>query len=290
MTLCNHRYHWRTLAIVLMIIVGVWLSLNPNVTDERLRQHPVLHASTALHHEHPIIRSIDCDLAPQDDNNDAGRESILAEDEARKEAQAVTDILRELKSRSAEDAAHWMDKADLGASHRARVQGVALAWSADDLEAELRWAASISDPEDRAIAIEAGLRSLQSTDPERATQAALGAKLDPRVTADLTLQWAWRDLAAARAWVERQPAGESRDEMSASIALVLGATDPAQAADAVASGIPPGPLQEQAAFGVLQNWISSDPDGARAWVDLFPEGELKTRAESEFATGVAASQ
>jgi hypothetical protein len=290
MTLCKHHGLWRSLAIVLILLVVVWLSLNPQISGDRRRDHPSSNSLTDHRLENSTTQSPS--RVPGRDPNRHGpdQEYLRAENEARDEALAVAALLRELKNRSAEDAAHWMNHADLGLARPSKVQGVALAWSAEDYEAELQWAARISDPEDRAIAIETGLRFLQNTDPARAAQAALEAGLSPHVTADLTLQWAWRDLPAATAWVERQPDGVSRDEMNASIALVLGATDPARAADAVAGGIPPGPLQEQAAFGVLQNWMASDPDGARAWVNLFPEGELKTRAENEFATGVAASQ
>ena len=54
----------------------------------------------------------------------------------------------------------------------------------------------------------------------------------------------------------------------------------------VVEQIPPGSIQTEAVISVLHQWFLRDMAGAAAWVDQFPAGDLKVRAENEMS-GIA---
>ena len=105
------------------------------------------------------------------------------------------------------------------------------------------------------------------------------------VVENLVQQWAGQDFVAA--WINEQPAGEQRDQMVARLAYVQSQTEPAAAADLVAGQIPTGPIQNEATISVLHQWATRDMASATVWVNRFPPGALRDRAEAELQ-GVAA--
>jgi hypothetical protein len=114
--------------------------------------------------------------------------------------------------------------------------------------------------------------ALQSLTADEANRSMLG---------NLTQQWATRNYSAALAWAMEYVAGEARDGLIQRIAFVRVQDWPFDAAQLVVQEIPPGPVQDEAAITVLHQWALKDQVGADAWVQRFPEGELRERAERE---------
>lgn len=108
------------------------------------------------------------------------------------------------------------------------------------------------------------------------TQNAASSTLE-----NLTQQWAARNHAAALAWAMDQKAGVTRDRLIQRIAFVQAQSSPADAAWLVVEQIPSGAIQADAAISVLHQWALKDLAAAGAWVQRFPEGALKHRAEQE---------
>ena len=102
---------------------------------------------------------------------------------------------------------------------------------------------------------------------------------------NLIQQLAAKNYGAALTFAREQPAGFARERLMERIAFVHAQGSPEGAARLVMEEIAPGPRQSEAAMMVLHQWALRDSHGAAAWVELFPEGALKERAEREL-TGI----
>ena len=90
-------------------------------------------------------------------------------------------------------------------------------------------------------------------------------------------QWAAIDLEATGRWLEAMPAGKSRDETVGNFALQLSGQNPVTAvkwAESIAD--PAAQLRRLETIG--QNWLQSDEDAARLWIQnstLSPEIKIR---------------
>jgi hypothetical protein len=98
---------------------------------------------------------------------------------------------------------------------------------------------------------------------------------------NLVQQLAAKNYPAALAFAREQPAGFVRERLVERVAFVQAQHAPADAARLVIEEIAPGHRQSEAVVMVLHQWALNDPRGARGWVAMFPEGELKERASRE---------
>jgi len=88
-------------------------------------------------------------------------------------------------------------------------------------------------------------------------------------------------LNAATAWVLAKPEGGARDGVLGRIAFVLAENDPRAAANLAVKNMAPGEIQTEAVMSIIHRWAMQDWEGARAWVDQFPEGAVRQRAQEE---------
>jgi hypothetical protein len=164
-------------------------------------------------------------------------------------------------------------------------------WGEQDSVAALSWAEQIEFREERELAVAHVYRDLAERDPQSAAITAAARNHDDRdgLLTELTLAWATKDLPAARDWVAQQPAGDRRDQLMARVVFVESQHDPANAASRVVQQMSPSVAQEEAAISVLHQWALRDFTAGTAWVELFPAGTLRDRAQSELA-GIALYQ
>lgn len=167
-------------------------------------------------------------------------------------------------------------------------------WATKSPEDAKQWAANRKDPAERERllqSIHGDLNAVESTPSEQQTVEKLGQAVErfdsdesERVRIEeLTEAWALANLNAAREWVLEQPAGELRDELVSRIALMQAKVNPAEAATFVTGHIPPGAAYDEAVITVLHQWTLQDRGAAAAWIESFPAGSLKTRAQKELA-------
>ena len=216
----------------------------------------------------------------------------LASEDSTRWNLAYTNLLPALVKINPPAAAQLVASLAVGPQRTDAMRSVAQAWaSLHPIDAE-NWAVGLPDATERNFALTAIASEIAATDPAQAVSVAeqfgLGEHTEVMLQ-NFTQQWARRDLAAAKAWAMAKPAGESRDNLLARIAFCQSTTDPAGAAVLVVEQIPAGPVQTEAAMSVIHQWGVSDLSGATAWVDLFPPGPLKERAQQELA-GIAAWQ
>lgn len=151
------------------------------------------------------------------------------------------------------------------------------------LEADLRNAIAMTDVEERRVTLAALCVRWAKTDPIDALALARELRLEDMsgaVQVDIIQQWAMKDLAAAYACVEKEPAGEQRENLLARVAFVWSQSQPSVAARLVTEQIAPGPAQAEAGISVLRQWALRDFAAARAWAERFP-ADIRERAFEE---------
>jgi len=158
-------------------------------------------------------------------------------------------------------------------------------WARQDPSAAWNWVLSQPDDDHRVEMLEEVCCQIaEDGDPARAVTLADNLHLtDPGTLANLEQQWAQKDLPAAREWAVAKPAGDGKNELLERVAYVWASTEPANAAQFVIEKMSPGNAQIEAAISVLHQWALRDFDGAKAWVELFPDGEIRERAVNELA-------
>ena len=197
--------------------------------------------------------------------------------------------------------AQWVQQDPAGAGRFARslptgewrqtiVRQVAQDWALQDGPGAEKWAAQLPEAGERDLAMTNICFQVAQTDPQQALEIAERQELSAghgEVTGNLVQQWAERQLFEAATWINKQPAGEQRDQIVGRFAYVQSQTEPAAAANLVMEQIPAGPIQEEAAIAVLHQWGMRDIASAAAWANQFPPGALRDRAEAELQ-GLAA--
>jgi len=195
-----------------------------------------------------------------------------------------TNLLLELIKKDPRAAAGLAESQEAGPLREEMLRRVAQHWTEQDSASARQWAGQLSDLGERNAALTDVCFQIAQADPGHATQLAdqyeLG-KLPGATLENLVQQWAAQDVTTATAWVKERPAGEQKEQMLMRLAMVIAETSPAEAAQLVVNQIPEGSVQTEAAISVVHQWARRDLSGARAWVELFPEGPLRERALNE---------
>lgn len=157
-------------------------------------------------------------------------------------------------------------------------------WARQDLEAALGWGRGLPAGAERdgvllALAGEAALKDprvaiellgdLESCEESRATLVqAAGA-------------WGGSDREAAAAWARGLEEPGQREAALAAIATAWADRDPHGAAALVLESVGDGSIEENSIVGIVQRFAFRDPQAAREWVEQFPTGRTRERAEAE---------
>ena len=158
--------------------------------------------------------------------------------------------------------------------------------------AALAQVADLADKDEREIATKEICLVVAQAHPAEAMTAAWDLELgrdgglsEQAALEKLAEQWAMADLPAAFAWASGKPVDEDgrRDLVLKGIASVWAQTLPREAARLVAEDMSPDHVQFEAAMNVLSQWVARDPEGAAAWVELFPPGPLRDAARAQLA-------
>jgi hypothetical protein len=119
---------------------------------------------------------------------------------------------------------------------------------------------------------------VSAEDPLEAIRIARSQQLHPATVDAIATRWAGADFDAASSWAGGLPDGEMRDRILMRLVQSRAGTAPDEAAALLSESPLSDKMQDEAAMGVLHQWLLKDPEAAREWVDLFPEGPLKERA------------
>jgi hypothetical protein len=99
------------------------------------------------------------------------------------------------------------------------------------------------------------------------------------------MEWAVTEPVAAADWAGRISSLPLRATSLAGIAIVWSEQDPAAAAAMAVQELPAGRLQADTIVSIVQRWGRQAREDAAAWVDQFPEGDLRDAAMESLAAG-----
>lgn len=161
---------------------------------------------------------------------------------------------------------------------------VAREWATQDPTAAASWAQQLTDAAERSHVFTHVCIEVSKTDPVQALDLAEHQQpLQEQILQIL----ATTDPDAAIRWAGKLTDINTRQTAFAKIALGYAEISPEEAASLVAERLSSGPLQDETALAVLHKWILRNPDEARSWVNIFPDGPLLKTAESELAAAAA---
>ncbi len=167
------------------------------------------------------------------------------------------------------------------------IRELAHEWAADAPVAAEQWAATFDDPDDWERAMTHVCLEVAARNPREAIEIAQRHTLNEGTIESIVELWANTDIEKAADWVSELPDGKLRESTLSRLALVVAETSPSEAAEIVSTSLAAGPVQDEAAIAVLHQWLRHDPEAARQWVEIFPDGKLKVRARAEIL-GMAA--
>ncbi|HEX9046256.1 MAG TPA: hypothetical protein VF988_04460 [Verrucomicrobiae bacterium] len=211
------------------------------------------------------------------------RELLNSGDEGQRNL-VLTNLLLELVALNPAVAGKLAESIVADAGRRDVLRTVAQAWADKDSSAALAWAAQLADEYERRNALSDVTIETAKSAPEQAIDMAQQYHLNEGANdllPTLAVQWADKDLSGALSWAAKQPAGDQRNEILSRLAFIESQTAPVDAANMVLAEIPAGSVQQEAVLSVLHQWSLKDLAAASAWVEAFPDGGLKTRAQNE---------
>jgi hypothetical protein len=211
-------------------------------------------------------------------------EAALSSGNAADKEYAFQQLLPQLMVRDIAAAAKMAENLKPWAWREEVLFQVAQEWARQDPAAASAWAKQLPDATERTNVFNHVCIATAKNDPIRALDLA---KSDRPLQERILQILASRDSQAAIHWAETIADSEIRQSAFARIALGHAETSPQEAARLVAEHLTSSPLQDETALAVLHQWILRDPGGARAWVEIFPDGPLLEIAESELAAAAA---
>ena len=178
-----------------------------------------------------------------------------------------------------------------GESRDNALRALAAGWADQDVLAALDWAKGLSNPTERATAVEATLIIRAKRDPRRtvdlAQQLLTGDALDRTLT-EAMKNLAEQDPRAAGEMVMRLPDGAVKTRATLDVVRALAAEQPATALAWIKS-LPPGQLQQLALNNVLDFWSANDPQSAGEYVAQMPAGPDQDVAATHLAKSFGAA-
>ena len=149
------------------------------------------------------------------------------------------------------------------------MESIAEGWGSRSPDEALRWAvsAAAATPEERNALVTTSIRKMADSSPEKAAAAVAALPQAHRTEAmrSLISQWASKDMTAAAAWLDKQPAGVAKDSSLRTLAGKIADDDPRSAMSWAAS-ISSTAEKSAAMENIARQWMRNDPAAARSWI------------------------
>lgn len=158
------------------------------------------------------------------------------------------------------------------------VRSLAQEWSRESPRAAEDWAEALPDPAERERALNQICLEVSAQDPREAIRLAKENALQSGLLDAVVGRWASSDFDAAAGWARALPEGDQRNLLMARLVQIRAVEEPAQAASLLSEWGLTANTEEEAAMAILHQWLLKDPEAARKWVEMFPDGALKQRA------------
>lgn len=158
---------------------------------------------------------------------------------------------------------------------------VAYLHAGKDLTSALEWARTLQG-ETNALGLVLGIVSeAVRHDPRQALDVLRGLPSSaPRDDAleRAVMEWATVSGKVAGDWAVQVGEVSLRGRLSGAAALGMAAREPEEAARLAVAQMPPGEGLDRVVVSIVQHWVQTAPDDAAAWVEAFPESEVRRAA------------
>jgi hypothetical protein len=176
--------------------------------------------------------------------------------------------------------AKWVAMLPVGTERAAALDQVAIAWANRDYEAAAKWARQLPAA-DKQNVLGSIAQEVVRTDPVKALQFAVelpSSEMRDRVIRHAVAEWATTDANKAVAWARQILDNPLREQLLATAATSWSESNPTAAATLALTDLPPGRIQADTIISIVQRWAQQNSAQAAAWINSFPEGELRQTA------------
>lgn len=181
-----------------------------------------------------------------------------------------------------------------GPAQTAALEVGARSWLRRDAATALRWAMELADPTTTRVVRRAVADESAGVAPAATLARLLALPAEPgrdEVLGLAAAAWVRRDADAAEAWLQRLPAGDLRQRLTAQMGFELAQTHPRRAIP-LAETLAPGRDRWLLVTAITQTWVAVDAPAAFAWTRQLGPGEAHTAAVAglDAGLGVAVSR
>jgi hypothetical protein len=189
-------------------------------------------------------------------------------------------VLRRWADLDPRAAAGWA--AEGRGENRGDLLGIAgSSWARVNFAAASEWSTRLEAEADRQRAVSGVAYEAIEKEPGKALELLRGLSAD--VERDRTMvmavaSWTVGAPVEAAAWAKQVPEEGLRQQCVSAVALAWAAREPGDAAELALGSLPHGKLQDHTVLSIARRWAMTQPVEATAWVEGFPEGELRKAA------------
>lgn len=187
-------------------------------------------------------------------------------------------LLRRWTAADACVAATWAGQLPAGEAREAAMSCAAIEWANRDLNAAAAWARQLPATSEQQRLLLAISAEAVRDNPMEALRIAVELPADdPRdeTIRRAAMEWTMRDAVSAVDWAKRIPDPSLRSQVLAAEVTAWADAAPEAAATLALESLPSGRLLNDTVVAVVQRWAQHQPELAAAWVERFPDGELR---------------
>jgi hypothetical protein len=182
---------------------------------------------------------------------------------------------------------HWLDALPYGPVRTQSELHFVISRAARDLKAAEDRIAQWESADQRQTGYSAAAYEATDTQPAAAIRLALkhlpSAELDDLIPLAAT-RWCRSSPVEAVAWVRQIEDDSLKEKVIAMMSPFLFEKDPEAALELALHEMSPSRKQDGAIYGIFERIATSDPARATAWVQKFPEGNLRDQATEYLGT------
>ena len=154
-------------------------------------------------------------------------------------------------------------------------------WVNEEPQAAIAWIRDLPDESERQDLLLVSSGEMVRTDPIAALRIASelpGSAACDDIIRRATMEWVSDDPAAAMEWAETISDEPLRQAVLAAGFVAWSETEPVNAATRALEKLSAGRLLDDTLVSIVQRWAQTDARAAAAWVECFPEGQLRAAA------------
>lgn len=210
---------------------------------------------------------------------------MLQELQAKKPTEMGRDLqmrlVRQWGDKDVNAAAAWATTMPTGNDRQEALSALGGIWARKSFDEAAAWAEKLPAGAERNKVLESVAYEVIYTDPIDALNlvgSLPAGEARNEIVMNASSTWADTAPQEAIAWAQKVPDKGLREQVTSAIAIKWGEKDPVAAGQLAAKSLPAGPVQDKTVIAIVERWAFTNEAAAKAWVEKFPEGELRKKA------------